>query len=202
MEYKKIISIRSENYFETIWVAIGFISYVSSLAIVIIWLYYFFQDPTLKFSEQIVDFLCFEFPIILLLCAVGTVLMCTKKLFEFNPDTKELREGYYLFKWEKGDWKPLNPQCSHIAFQRYNEVANYNFGGIFNKQVKSHIYDLRFIYPNNSFKSIIARSDFQSVAKMVILGKVMSKVYNVPFYDYVKELLIQQNKLDFHNQLS
>ena len=149
----------------------------------------------MKFEEEIVNFLCLEFPFMILFTVVGTILMFTKKLFEFNPDTKELKEGCYLFKWERGDWKPLDPQCSHIAFQRYNEVADYNFGGIFNKQVKSHIYDLRFIYPDNKFKSIIARSDFQSVAKMVILGKTMSKVYNVPFYDYVKELLMQQQKI-------
>ncbi|MBR4970355.1 MAG: hypothetical protein IKY58_01130, partial [Paludibacteraceae bacterium] len=53
------------------------------------------------------------------------------------------------------------------------------------------------IFPDNSFKSIIARSDFQSVAKMVILGNTLSKVYNIPFYDYVKELLLQKRRANY-----
>jgi hypothetical protein len=197
MRNNNIISIRSESYFETFWVVVGFILYVTALSVLIMWLYNFFLDPNLTFGEEIVGFLCVEFPIMILLCCAGTVLMWTKKLFEFNPDTKEIREGGCLFKWEKGEWKKFTPNCSHFAFQQYSETADYNFGGIFNKQVKSHVYDLRMIFPDNSFKSIIARSDFQSVAKMVILGNTLSKVYNIPFYDYVKELLLQKRRANY-----
>lgn len=117
----------------------------------------------------------------------------SKEMFEFDPTTKKYRKGLKLFSYRRGDWRDFDiERISRIAFQRYEESIEYNFGGIFNFHDESDIYELRLIKKDETFEAIVNASDFKSIAKMVKLGNAMSQSLGVPFYDYVRDLICKK----------
>ena len=127
--------------------------------------------------------------LLFLITFIQFILLCfTKKLFEFNPNTKEYRTGFKLFGYKHGEWKPFVADCSHFAFQRYEENIHYTFGGLASKYVSEEIFELRKIKSGRAFEPIISGSDIKSVIAMVTLGKMLGKIYGIPIYDHVKGL--------------
>lgn len=129
-----------------------------------------------------------------LLAIIGLLqffLFCfSKELFEYAPDSKKYRKGIKLFSIKEGEWKSFDlARASRIAFQKYEESIEYNFGGIFHPHAESDIYELRLIYKDDTFDPIINGSDIKNIAKIVALGKIMSETLNLPFYDYVRDLV-------------
>ena len=116
----------------------------------------------------------------------STVIWFSKTFFEFNPDTKQCREGYYLFGLKRGEWMPLEIGRAYIAFQRYNEDVHYSYGGLFKQSVTDSVFELRLVYPDLTFKTLVNGRNFQAVAMMLQLGKILSLIYNVEFKDFVK----------------
>ncbi len=123
----------------------------------------------------------------------------SKKFFEFNPDTKEYRNGFYLFGFKLGKWKPLEIERGYIAFQRYDENVHYTYGGLFNKNVEDKVFELRLVYPDLTFKKLVNGRDFRSVAMMVQLGKILSLLYYVEFKDFVKGTVHKDMKRERSN---
>jgi len=126
------------------------------------------------------------------LILAGTILLSSivwfsKKFFEFNPETKQYREGVCLSRWKHGKWEPLEISNAYIAFQRYNENIHYTYGGLFNQNINDAVFELRLVYPDLTFKKIVNGRDMQSVITMLQLGKILSSLYNVEFRDFVKE---------------
>lgn len=114
----------------------------------------------------------------------------SKELFEFDPSTKKYRKGFKLFSYRRGDWKDFDTtNASRIAFQKYEESIEYNFGGIFNPRADADIFELRLINKDDTFESIINASDIHNIAKIVKLGNAMSETLGLPFYDYVREII-------------
>jgi len=117
-----------------------------------------------------------------------------RKIFEFNPATKQYRDGFLLSGFRWGEWKPLEISGnSHISFQSYNENVHYTYGGLFNQEVKDSIYEIRIIYPDLTFKTLVNGRDLQSVITMVRFGKLLSSIYNVKFIDHVKETISKKH---------
>ena len=75
---------------------------------------------------------------------------------------------------------------AYIAFQRYNENVHYSYGGLFRQNVTDAVFELRLVYPDLTFKTLVSGRSFQSVAMMIQLGKILSLIYNVEFKDFVK----------------
>ena len=118
------------------------------------------------------------------------VICFSKELFEYNPQTKQYRKGIKLFDIRQGEWKAFDlTNASRIAFQKYEETINYNFGGIFHPHAEADIYELRLIRKDDTFESITNGSDLKSIAKMVTLGNVMSQTLGLPFYDYIRDMV-------------
>ena len=124
----------------------------------------------------------------------STIVWFSKKFFEFNPDTKQCRKGFYLFGFKLGEWEPLEIGRAYVAFQRYDENVHFTYGGLFNKSIKDTIFELRLVYPNSTFRTLVSGRDFQSVAMMLQLGKILGLVYNVEFKDFVKRTVQKEIK--------
>ncbi|GEM_PF-1917748 len=135
-------------------------------------------------------YLKFSIPIrilIFLISSIQFIFLCfSKKLYEFNPNTKEYREGFKLFNYKHGNWIPFKADCAHFTFIRYEENVHYTYGGLTNKFISEEIFELRKTYKNQTFEVIISGSKLKSVVAMVTLGKMLNKIYGLPFYDYVR----------------
>lgn len=118
----------------------------------------------------------------------------SKELFEFNPTEKKYRNGFKLFSFKKGEWKEFSMQtASRFAFQKYEETVEYNFGGIFNPRANSDIFELRLIKKDDTFEPIVNGSNIKDIAKIVKLGNLLSQIYGIPFYDYVRDFITKRN---------
>lgn len=122
-----------------------------------------------------------------------SIICFAKELFEYNPQTKQYRKGIKLYSYRCGEWKSFDlTNASRIAFQKYGESINYNYGGIFHPHAEADIYELRLIRTDDTFEAITNGSDLKSIAKMVTLGNVLSQTIGLPFYDYVRDLVTKK----------
>ncbi|MCR5498150.1 MAG: hypothetical protein K6F48_09940 [Paludibacteraceae bacterium] len=199
MEERKVIEVNSGSYFPTVVVAIGFILLMGALSLLICKLYYSLTIDIFKpWGTIIVEFLKFEFPLMVLLSAVGFFLLSTRRITCFDPEKKTYFRGAQFLSFRRGEWKPLVLDgYKFIAFQKYDKNFEYQFGFLMNRHVEEHVYDLRFVKPDNTFVSFVSASDFRAVAEIVKLGNLLSKIYQVPFCDYVKQALLKNKVLDF-----
>ncbi len=197
MDQKGIITVNKGTYFPLAVTIVGFILIFFALTILITFIYWeigikgplYTVGPLEKATQILSIFLSHDFPIIVLLLLAAFFLIRTERFFSFNPETKQIREGGKFLKWSWGKWKDFQPNCKYVAFQRYEQTSNYSYGGFFEKTISEYIYDLRLIKEDKSFVSLISVSEFKSIAQTVVLGKKISEVYGIPFYDYVKELV-------------
>ena len=132
-------------------------------------------------------------------CVFALFVSPSKKFFEFNPDTKECRKGFYWRlrygkAFKQGEWEPLEIKRACISFQRYNENVHFNYGGLFKREVEDIVFELRIVYSSSVFRTLVSGRDFQSVAMMIQLGKILSLIYNVEFKDLVKGVVRKEIK--------
>ena len=194
MDNATIIKVEQGSYFSMPVIVIGSMLIFGALSVFLVWLYHalIFDSPFMKTSDILLGFLAHELPLMVLLGIAGSILVFSSKTFEFDCETKSTCIRGHFLKWSWGEWHPFQPDCSHFAFQRYEQTSSYSFGGFFKKEVPEHIYDLRMIKNNKSFESLISASDFRAVASIILLGKKLSETYEIPFYDYVKEIVKKQ----------
>jgi hypothetical protein len=130
---------------------------------------------------------------------IATPIWFSKKFFEFNPDTKQCRKGFRLFGFKLGEWEPLEVKCAYIAFQRYNESVHFSYGGLFKFDVEDFVFELRLVNSSSNFRTLVSGRDFQSVAMMIQLGKILSLIYDVEFKDLVKGVVRKEMKMEQSN---
>jgi len=148
----------------------------------------FIYEPV--FIERLITFLFVAFTII-----VFVVIWFSKKFFEFNPDTKQCRKGFFLFGFKWGKWLPLEIGKAYIAFQCYKENVHFTYGGLYNRDIEGTVFEIRLVYPDLSFKTLVSSGrDFKAVAMMLQLGKILSLIYNVEFKDYVKGVIRKESR--------
>ncbi len=199
MDEKKVVEIDSGSYFIPALVAVGFMLLMGALSLLLCRLYYCFTMDIFKpWLTILKEFSTYELPWMAGLSVVGLVLMQTKRIVCFDPEKRSCFKGAKFFCFRKGKWQPLVlDDCRFIAFQKYDKNIDYTFGGLINRHVEEHVYDLRFVKRDNSFESLVSASSFRAVAEMVKLGQLLSKVYGLPFCDYVKQSLMKKKVLDF-----
>lgn len=199
MNNKDIIEVETGSFFPIAVVGLGFVAIAGALAVFFVKLHYVLTVDIFKpFPNVVMEFFRDDFPLMALLTIVGVVLMGSRKITCFNAADKTFMRGFRLFSFRKGKWQPLSlDDCAYITFQRYKMNIDYTFGGLLNKHVDEYVYDLRFVKKNGGFDSFVSASTFQAVAEIVKLGNVLSKLYNVPFSDYVKQALMKAKVLDF-----
>lgn len=199
MENKEVIEVESGSFFPIAVVGLGFVSIAGALAIFLVKLHYVLTVDIFKpWLNVLIEFLRDDLPWMALLGIVGVVLMCTRKVTCFDPTSKTYMKGLRFFSYRRGEWKPLSLEnYAYITFQRYKMNIDYTFGGLLNKHVDEYVYDLRFIRKDGTFDSFVSASTFQAVAEIVKLANLLSKLYNIPFSDYVKQALMKAKVLDF-----
>jgi hypothetical protein len=175
------IEIITGDFFPSLAFVLAFILMVGAVVTVGYQMFFVYKPV---FTEQALAFLFVAFSM-----AVCAVIWFSKKFFEFNPDTRQSRKGFYLFGFKSGKWLPLEIGKAYIAFQRYTENIHFTYGGLYNKNVDDTIFEIRIVYPDLSFKTLVSGRDFKSVAMMIQLGKILSLIYNVEFKDYVKGVI-------------
>lgn len=174
MENNKTIVVGSGNYFKT-WASVfGIILFIFGIASAITNYFLIFHLSALG-----------KILIVLLTGLIFMITCFTKKFFEFDPITKKQRYGIKLFSYKFGEWSPFEANCTHFAFQRYEESINYDYGGLTNKNVSEEFYELRKI-TGTGFVPIVKSSKLEDVIEMVKLGKTLSQIYRLPFHDYVR----------------
>ncbi len=194
MKRENVLTVNQGTYFKIPIVVLGSMLIFGALAVLLTWIWHAvtFDAPFKDWSTMLIDFSLFELPIMLLLVAAGSFLIWAVGFYEFDPDTKEMRRGGRFWHWEWGKWQPLVLTGSRIAFQRYEQTSNYSYGGLLSKNVQEYVYELRLVKSDDTFEPILSGSDFRTVAQIIILGKKLGEVYELPFYDYVKEIVKKQ----------
>lgn len=182
MEEKDTIEVSGNSYFKAWQMMLGIICIIFGVAFAIYGEFLFLQ---FNLTERIL--------LILATSAIFVITCFTKELYEFDPNTKKERRGMKLFNYKRGEWTPFEADCTHFAFQEYDESINYDYGGLTNKNVSEKFYELRKI-KNNAFLPIVKASDMKSVIAMLKLGKTLSEIYGLPFHDYVKGLAKKKNQ--------
>jgi hypothetical protein len=114
------------------------------------------------------------------------IVWFSKKYFEFSPDKREYRNGFYFLGLKTGEWKSLEIEKGYLAFQRYGESVNYSFGGLFRTDVQERIFELRIVYPDGTFYTLVTGRDVEAVTKILQMGKMLAALYRVDFKDFVK----------------
>jgi hypothetical protein len=191
---ENIFSVDMGAYFHMAIVAIGAILLAGAFSVFIIWLWQavLYKESLMTWGEIMLEFVMYEVPLMLLLVAVGLFLVFTKRIYQFDPDAKESRVLCRFYQWEWGKWEPLVLEGYCLAFQRYGQSYNYNYGGIYKKNIFEYVYDLRLVGHDGKYKSIVSASDFQAVAQILLMGRKMGEVYGLPFNDYVMDLIRKQ----------
>ncbi len=199
MDDKKVIEIDSGTYFSTAVASVGFMFLMGALSLLLCKLYNIMTIDMFKpWKTILLEFASFELPLMLLLSVVGFFLLLTKRITCFDPERKSFFRGAEFLSFRRGEWKPLSlDDCKFIAFQKYDKNIEYTFGGLLNRHVEEHVYDLRFVKKDNSFESFVSASNFRAVAEMVKLGQLFSTLYQLPFCDYVKQSLMKKKVVDF-----
>lgn len=189
-----VLSVDMGAYFHMAIVAIGAILLAGAFSVFIIWVWQavLYKESLMTWGDIMLEFLMYEVPLIIALLAVGLFLIFTKRVFQFDPDTKESRFLCRFYQWEWGKWQPLVLEGYCLAFQRYGQSYNYNYGGIYKKNIFEYVYDLRLVGHDGKYKSIVSASDFQAVAQILLMGRKMGEVYGLPFNDYVMDLIRKQ----------
>jgi len=181
----KNIQILTGDFFPTWAFALTYVLIVGAIVSIIYQLIYHHHTT---FALQVAGGL------FLIVCIIlSSVVWFSKKFFEFNPGTKQCRKGYYLFGLKRGEWTPLEIGRAYIAFQRYNEDVHYSYGFFFKQSITDSVFELRLVYPDLTFKTLVNGRDFQSVAMMLQLGKILSLIYNVEFKDFVKGVIRKES---------
>jgi hypothetical protein len=88
----------------------------------------------------------------------------------------------------------LEIKHAYIAFQRYSEKVHFSYGGLYKRDVEDTVFELRVVYSGSDFRTLVSGRDFQSVAMMIQLGKILSLIYNVEFKDLVKGVVRKEIK--------
>jgi hypothetical protein len=191
---ENIFSVDMGAYFHMAIVAIGAILLAGAFSVFIIWLWQavLYKESLMTWGEIMLEFVMYEVPLMLLLVAVGLFLVFTKRIYQFDPDAKESRVLCRFYQWEWGKWEPLVLEGYCLAFQRYGQSYNYNYGGIYKKNIFEYVYDLRLVGHDGKYKSIVSASDFQAVAQILLMGRKMGEIYGLPFNDYVMDLIRKQ----------
>lgn len=192
MDSEKILKVSVGNYFSAPIIVIGSMLITAAFGCFVIWLHDYFMDSVITFWNMLLILLKQWMPYMLPLTLAGLFLIFTRRIVLFNAETKEMMDGWQFFRWTHGKWKKFEPNCSHFAFQRYKQTHQFHYGGLYEKSVEEYIYDLRMIYPDQTFQTLVSANEFQSVAQIVLLGRKLSEVYQLPFYDYVREILKKQ----------
>ena len=181
----KNIEILTGDFFPTWAFALAFVLIVGAVAAII---YQFMFAYQIDFISRMGTYFFLAGSIV-----ISSIIWFSKKFFEFNPDTKQCRKGFYLFGLKRGKWMPLEIKNAYIAFQRYNENIHFTYGGLFNRSIEDTVFELRLVYSNSSFKTLVSGRDFQSVAMMIQLGKILSLIYHVEFKDFVKGIVRKES---------
>ena len=192
MNNDKIMKASIGNYFSPPVIVVGSVLVTAAIGCLILWLHGYIMDSAISFGKSLLELLTQWMPLILPLTLAGLFLIFTQRVILFNTESKELLDGWKFFRWTHGQWKSFEPNCSHFAFQRYQQTHKFSYGGLYEREVDEYVYDLRMIFPDQTFQSIASATDFQAVTQIILLGRKMSEVYNLPFYDYVRELLKKQ----------
>lgn len=197
MSETSVLRVNKGNYFSAPIVVVGSMLIFAAVGVLLNSLYHsmIFEAPFRKVSDMVVDFFIYDFPLMVLLIIVGSFLIWTTRFFEFDSEQKRIREGGRFWKWERGEWTDFQPQCKYIAFQRYEQTNDYTYGGLYSKVVSEYVYDLRLIYADGHFESVVSASDFEAVSQIILLGKKMGEVYQLPFNDYVLQLLKKKTNI-------
>ncbi len=178
----KKIEIISGNFFPSWTFALAFVLVVGTVVSVGYQLFFAYEP----IWELISVFAVFSI-------VFSAIVWFSKNFFEFNPEKKECRKGFYLFGFKLGTWFPLEIGKAYVAFQRYEENVHYTYGGLYNKNVMDFVFEIRLVYPDLSFKTLVNGRDFKSVATMIQLGKMLSSIYRVEFKDYVKGIIRKES---------
>jgi len=181
----KNIEIVTGDFFPAWAFALAFVLIVMAVVSVGYQMFFAYEST---FTEQSIFFIFAACSMV-----ISAIIWFSKKFFEFNPDTKQYRKGFYLFGWKQGRWELLEIKRAYIAFQRYNENIHYSYGGLFKQNVTDAVYELRLVYPDSTFKTLVSGRDFQSVAMMLQLGKILSLIYKVEFKDFVKGIIRKES---------
>lgn len=189
----KNIEILTGNFFPAWVFALAFVLVVGGISAVIYQILYMHQIGAYFFLAGSI--------------IISIIVRSSRKFFEFNPNTRQCRNGLYLFDFKYGlhlfdfklgKWKPLEIKRAYIAFQRYNENVHFSYGGLFKRDVEDVVFELR-IYSNSTFRTLVSGRDFQSVAMMLQLGKILGLIYNVEFKDLVKGVVRKEMKKEQSN---
>lgn len=159
------ITIQTEDFFSA-WI------YAACLVFLVfggVWVYFFHN---------------FIFLIVAIILSL--IVWFSKKYFEFDPTHKQYRNGMYLLGLKTGAWKPLEINKGYLAFQHYGESVNYSFGGLFRTDIQEKIFELRVVFPDGSFRTLVTGRNVEAVKKMLELGKILGVLYRIEFKDYVR----------------
>ncbi len=181
----KNIEIISSDFFPAWTFALVFVLVILSVFGIGYQIFIAYKPP---FIEQLLVFIFAACNIV-----ASAFVWFSKKFFEFNPDTKQYRKGFRLPGWKLGEWQPLEIKRAYIAFQRYEENVHYTYWGLYNKNVTDTVFELRIVYPDLTFKTLVNGRDFKSVATMIHLGKILSSIYDVEFKDFVKGVIRKES---------
>lgn len=109
--------------------------------------------------------------------------------YVFDASTKTFAKYKKWPFFSTGTPRPLEISANYIAFQKYDQEYTFHFLNLYETHVPEVKFVLRLVNADGSFITLLETSCFESVPGIIMLGQLLEKCYNVPFKDFVKDLV-------------
>lgn len=183
---EKLISIR-ENDLLTPGFRCMVLLYFPTMAIV----QFFFP-----YSSDFTTYLLISISIAVLLILATIVLFCLHYVFQYDVNANLYGKRLCLFGFYFGKWSTLtiDENTKYISFQKFSQTYETNFLNIYSSSTKEDVFVIRSVDAQGKYKTIVETTEFKSVPSCLILGNLLASRYNIPFNDYVKDMVIKERR--------
>ncbi|MBQ0029933.1 MAG: hypothetical protein MJZ24_00355 [Paludibacteraceae bacterium] len=121
---------------------------------------------------------------LLIVAAIG---WSAEYVYQFDEENKRFRKAVKIFWIIYGVWLPINPQCKYLSLQMYEQTYTYRFLNLYSTSVGEHVFTVRFINADGTYRVLLETSSFDDVPQIIKLCQTLSEIYQIPFKDILKE---------------
>ena len=150
----------------------------------------------------IIAFVQFFFPydlvyaivIAVVLLVLGAVGFSLHYEYRYDVEKHLFSKSLLVLGHAFDQWHALNLQCNYLSFQMYTQNYTINFLNIYSSGIDEKVFTIRAVNPDGSYRTLVETTDYKSIDKCLKLCNILAEKHNVPFKDFVKEMVKKLNK--------
>lgn len=142
----------------------------------------------------------FPYPLILaviiaiLLLLIGIVGFTLHYTYQYDTEKMLYRKSKVTLGFYFGQWEELNTKNCYVAFQMFNQNYEINFMNMYTTATNEDVFIIRLVNSDGSYFTCAETTDYKSLNSCLLFCKVLSEKYEIPFRDFVKDLVLKRRR--------